>query len=467
MSEIAAARIAARLDRLPPSRAVWTLVLVISLGGVFEFYDLFLTGYLAPSMMRAGLFTRQSLGVFAGLNSLAVTGIGTFVFCTFAGLWVGVILLSPLVDRYGRRTVFTWSLVWYIVCTAIMAFQRTGEGLNLWRFAAGLGFGVQLVTIDTYIAEIIPPAERGRAFSVNQFVTFCIVPVVALLAWLLVPLRPGGLDGWRWVILIGSFGGIAIWFLQRHLPESPRWLASRGRTAEAEAIVADIERRVLAETGAVRLPEPRTPTPEQAGSGSIVELFTPRYVERTLMLSIFNIAQVIGFYGFAAWVPTLLIARGVTFTHSLEYSFVIASANPFGPLIATLFADRIERRIQIVGGLAGMGLFMAAFAAVSSPTALIVIGVLFTLSANVMSYAYHAYQTELYPTRIRARALGFVWSWSRIAAAFAGLAVGYFLHSGGVAAIAVFIGVAMAMGAIIVGVFGPNTLGRPLEAVNH
>jgi putative MFS transporter len=465
ITDFTTAPIAARLDRLPPSRTIWTLVFLVSLGGVFEFYDLFLTGYVAPSMMDSGLFTSQSLGIFAGLKALAVAGIGTFVFCTFAGMGVGVVLLTPLADRFGRRTVFTWSLVWYIACTAIMAFQRSGEALNLWRFIAGLGFGVQLVTIDTYITEIIPFAERGRALAFNQFVTFCTVPVVALLAWVMVPYRWAGMEGWRWVILLGSLGAAVVWFLRRHLPESPRWLAVHGRTAEAHAIVAEIERKIIAETGRA-LPPIRPAAMERAGEGRMIELVSPRYVERTLMLSIFNAAQVIGFYGFAAWVPTLLVARGITITHSLEYSFVIASANPFGPLLAMVFADRVERKSQIMGGLFAMALLMAVFSVVSNLGLLLVIGVLFTVSANVMSYAYHAYQAELFPTRIRARGIGVVYAWSRITAAFAGLIVGYFLHYGGVPAIAVFIGVAMAIGIVIIGVFGPNTTGRPLESVN-
>jgi putative MFS transporter len=466
MSELDSARIAARLDRLPPSRTIWTIVLLISLGGVFEFYDLFFTGYVAPGMIRSGLFTPASLGIFAGLRSIAVAGFGTFVFCTFAGLWVGVVLFSQVADRAGRRVVFTWSLVWYMVCTAIMAFQTSGERPNIWRFIAGIGFGVQLVTIDTFISEIIPRAERGRAFSINQFVTFAAVPLVALLAWLLVPQRPGGFDGWRWVVLTGSVGAVLVWLLRRGIPESPRWLALHGRNAEAEAILAAIERKVTAETGRP-LPLPRRPTPEEGGTGRFIEIFAPRYIERTLMLSIFNMAQVIGFYGFAAWVPTLLISRGITVTHSLEYSFIIAIANPFGPLIGTLFADKIERKVQINVSLLLMGLFMGAFSLATSPAILIVLGVLFTLAANVMSYAYHSYQAELYPTRIRARAIGFVYSWSRIAAAFAGLAIGYFLHAGGVPAVAVFIGIAMVVGIVVIGVFGPGTKGLALEQINH
>ncbi len=466
MSETASARIAARLDRLPPSRTIWKIILWISLGGVFEFYDLFFTGYVAPGMIKSGLFTPQSLGFFASLNTIKVAGFGTFVFSTFAGLWVGVVLFGQMADRFGRRPVFTWSLVWYVVCTAIMAFQRSGEMLNVWRFIAGVGFAVQLVTIDTYISELIPGAERGRAFSVNQFITFCIVPVVALLAWLLVPLSPLGIDGWRWVVLTGSVGAVLVWLLVQGIPESPRWLALQGRTDEAESIMAAIEQRVVAETGRP-LPSPALTHAEETGRGRFAEIFSPQYRTRTLMLSVFNMAQVIGFYGFAAWVPTLLIARGITVTHSLEYSFVIAIANPVGPLLGVLFADRIERKLQIILGLVVMGVSMLAFAMVSSPALLIALGVVFTLAANVMSYAYHNYQAELYPTRIRARAVGFVYSWSRIAAAFAGLAIGYLLNAGGALAVAIFIAIAMAIGIAMIGIFGPQTKGVSLEDLSR
>jgi putative MFS transporter len=466
MSAVDAARIAARLDRLPPSLVIWRIVLLASLGGVFEFYDLFMTGYVTPGMIKSGMFSPASIAGLSGLKDIAVSGAGSFVFCTFAGLWAGVILFAQMADWWGRRTVFTWSLIWYLGCTAIMAFQRNGEMLCIWRFIAGLGFGVQLVTIDTYICEIIPKHERGRAFSINQFITFCIVPVVALLAWLLTPFTACGLEGWRWVILLGSSGALAVWVLRAGMPESPRWLALHGQMPAAEAIMARIEAAVARELR-ITLAPPAPPTPEADGSGHFWELFSPRYIERTLMLSLFNMAQVIGFYGFAAWVPALLIARGVTLTHSLPYSFIIAIANPFGPLLGTLFADRLERKLQIILGLVFMAIFMAEFSLATRPPMLILLGVLFTLSANVMSYAYHSYQVELYPTRIRARAVGFVYSWSRIAAAFAGLAIGYFLHAGGVPAVAVFIAVAMVVAIVMIGVFGPHTGGRALEHINH
>src|SRR3984957_17909606 len=255
--------IAARLDRLPSSRAVWTIVVLISLGCVFEFYDLFFTAYVAPGMTESGLFTQESLGIFASLKAIRVAGFGTFVFSTFAGLWLGVTAFGQAADRFGRKTVFTWSLIWYCSCTAIMAFQRTGEWLNIWRLVAGVGFGVQLVTVDAYIAELMPRTLRGRAFSVNQFISFCIVPVVALLAWLIVPLQPLGFDGWRWVVLFGSVGAFVVWGLRSGIPESPRWLAGKNRGDEALAIVRGIEVKVAAEYGGT-LPPIRPGAPQPA-----------------------------------------------------------------------------------------------------------------------------------------------------------------------------------------------------------
>jgi MFS transporter, putative metabolite:H+ symporter len=458
--------IAARLDRLPSSWYVWRMIVLISLGGVFEFYDLFFTAYVAPGMIKSGLFSPQSLGPLASLDVIAVAGFGTFVFATFAGLWAGALLLGQVADRMGRKKIFVWALMWYMICSAIMAFQTTGFALVVWRFIAGIGLGIQLVTIDAYIAELIPRRERGRAFSTNQFITYMAVPLVAFLAWRLVPLQPLGLDGWRWVVLIGTVGAVVVWFLQFGIPESPRWLAKHGRYEEAERVTATIEAGVAAELG--RPLPPPVPEPGEAESqGSLSEAFAPPYRTRTIMLSVFNFAQTIGFYGFAAWVPTLLIGRGIHITQSLEYAFIIAIANPFGPLLGTLFSDKIERKYQIMGGAAGMLICMTIFAQLADPTGLIIFGVLFTLCANVMSYSFHNYQAELYPTRIRARAIGFVYSWSRISAAFAGLAIGYFLHTGGVEAVAVFIGVAMLVVIGVIGFFGPPTRELALEQIAH
>jgi putative MFS transporter len=460
------AELAARLDRLPMTKHIWYLVTLISLGGCFEIYDLFLTAYIVPGLSKAGYFTAESLGVFNILGPLHVAGAGTFVFALFAGLFVGAICLGHVADNYGRRTVFTFSLVWYSITTAIMAFQDSGFGVDLWRFIAGIGIGIELVTIDTYVAEVVPRSHRGRAFAFNQFFQFLAVPIMAFIAYLLVPTAPFGFDGWRWVVLVGSAGAIVIWFIRLGLPESPRWLARHGRLAEADQVISSIEAHVAAD---IRGPLPPAGRPQEveAGEGTFAEIWQPPYDRRAIILSVFNFFQTFGYYGFAAWVPTLLIAKGITITSSLLYAFVIAIANPVGPLLGTLIADKMERKWQVCSGAIGIGVFGMLFANATDTTMLIVLGVLVTLCNNLMSFSFHNYQSELFPTRIRSRAIGFVYSWSRLSAALSGVVVAYLLGIGGVIAVFSFIAFSMLIVVVSIGGFGPRTSGLPLEAISN
>ena len=296
----AAAQITARLDRLPATRAIWSMVLLIALGGVFEVYDLLFTGYIAPGLFRSGIFTATTVSFFG------MTGLASFVASLFAGLFVGTIAFAYVADRFGRRAIFTYSLIWYSIATLVLAFQNTPNMVNIWRFIGGVGIGVELVMIDTYISELVPKAMRGKAFAVSQGMCFCVVPLVALLAWLLVPLEPFGLAGWRWVVLIGSAGALCIWTVRRRLPESPRWLAQQGRIEEAERVMSAIEARATADIGRP-LPPPGPPVIGDDRVGSYREIFSRRYRTRTMMLIVANFFSTIGFYGFVNWVPTLAL----------------------------------------------------------------------------------------------------------------------------------------------------------------
>ena len=458
------AQLAARLDRLPMTRHIWYLVTLISLGGCFEFYDLFLTAYIAPGLNRAGYFTPESLGPFSLLSPLHVAGIGTFVFAFFAGLFVGAICLGHVADQYGRRTVFTFSLVWYSVTTAVMALQTSGFGVDMWRFIAGIGIGVELVTIDTYVAELVPRTHRGRAFAYSQFFQFLAVPIVALAAWLLVPRAPLGFDGWRWVVLIGAAASMIIWVLRLFLPESPLWLARHGRTEEAFRILATLEARGGA-VAAGPSPSLARPAVQTAARVNFADLFRPPYLSLVVLFMVFNLCQAFGFYGFANWVPTLLVEKGITVTKSLQYSFIVAFAYPIAPLLAASFADKFERRWIIAGACIAIIAFGMAFAQLTEPGLLIVCGVLLTACNTTMSYAYHAYQTEVFPTQIRAQASGLVYSMSRLSATFSGFIVAYMLKEAGVTGVFGLITVAMLIVVIAMALFGPDVRGKALDTV--
>lgn len=225
--------ISRRLESLPASPYLWRLVILLSLGGCFEIYDLFLTGYIAPGLIRSGLLSTTTESFFG------FTGIGAFVAATFAGLFVGTFFLGFLADRFGRRAIFTFALLGYSAASVIMAFQTTSGGLLLWRFIAGIGIGVEIITIDAYITELVPSWMRGRAFAVNQAVMFAAVPIVAFL------LVDGAAEAlWpRWLALGGlgrsrrQHGDLGVAAVRAGEPAMarPPWPRPRGHRGAAQA----------------------------------------------------------------------------------------------------------------------------------------------------------------------------------------------------------------------------------------
>ena len=456
---LSAGAISARLDRLPATRTIWKFVVLLSLGFFFELYDLLYSGYVAPGLVKSGILTRTTVGLF-GMN-----GVASFIASMFAGLFIGTIACGFLADRFGRRAVFTYSLLFYTLANLIMAFQTTAIGLNFWRFLAGLGIGVELVTIGTYISEIVPKQIRGRAFACEQAVGFVSVPVVAFLSYLLVPYKPLGLDGWRWVVIIGANAAIFVWFIRRALPESPRWLAQNGQLVEADQLLSKLESIIAKEYG--------RPLPTLVATNAITirrtlrDMWVMPYSKRATMMSIFNIFQTIGFYGFANWVPTLLIKQGITITNSLLYSSIIAIAAPIGPIIGLSIGDKFERKTVIVVTAAAIVVFGLSFSQTSAGLLLIILGVALTLASNIMSYSYHAYQTELFPTSIRTSAVGFVYSWSRLSAIVTSFLIADILKEFGTTGVFVFIAVAMLIVMAVIGFMGPRTRDLALEKISY
>jgi putative MFS transporter len=458
LSPDGAGAIVARIDRLPATRTIWIYIVILSFGFFFELYDILFSAYVAPGLIKAGIITPTTPGLFG------TTGVAGFIAALFAGLFIGTIVCGFLADRFGRRAIFTYSLLWYTIADIILAFQDTAYGLNFWRFVSGIGLGLEMVTIGAYLSELAPKTMRGKAFACCQTIGFCCTPTIAFLAYLLVPTAPFGLDGWRWIVLIGADAAIFIWFIRRALPESPRWLAQHGRLEEADRVLSRIEAKVAAEYGQP-LPPPGPPAPV-APTGRFADMWAPALRGRVIMLCVFNIFQTIGFYGFNNWVPTLLISQGIDITKSLLFSSIIAIAAPFGPLLGFFIGDRIERKYIICASAAAILICGLLFGATTATAMIILMGVCLTLASNALSYSFHAYQQELFPTGIRARAAGFVYSWSRLSVIFNSFVIAFFLGRFGAIGVFVFIAAAMVIVIATIGLFGPRTKNLSLEQIS-
>ena len=449
--------LAGRIDALPSSAGLWRFITLLALGGFFELYDLFETGYISSGLMAAGVFHTGSEGVLGFSDQAA------FASATFLGLFFGASLLAPYADRFGRRLTFMCALMWYGVFSLLMAFQQSAEMIILFRFLVGIGLGVELVNIDTYLSEWVPAHLRSRAFAYSFFIQFLSVPAVALMSWWLVPQTILSLEGWRWVVIAGAVCSLVIWLIRKNLPESARWLAQQGRHQEAHKVLSEMEKRCGIAPGedfsnsdaAAALPK----------KGRFSEIWSPAYRKRTLMLVVMNFFQAIGFFGFGNWLPALLSGKGATVTHSLLYAFFITLAYPLGSLICSRYADKIENKWQIVLSSLMTVVFGTLFALVTNPVMMVICGFLITYSNAWLTFSYHAYQTEIFPTHIRARAVGFCYSFSRLSTVFSSILIGIILQYAGSEGVIAFIVLSMLMVMLSVGIYGPKTRGLDLENI--
>ncbi|RLV47941.1 MFS transporter [Nocardioides mangrovicus] len=441
---------AARLDSLPISGWHRRMTAIVGIGSFFDLYEVFLGGVLAA--------------VLAEQWGLGTTGKSMVIASAFAGMFVGANVMSALADRWGRRRVFILNLASYSLLSIIAAFSPDLAFFVVVRFLCGVGIGSELVLVDTYLAEFLPGRVRGRYVSWAYVVGFLGVPLAALFgARVVAGHQILGLDGWRWLLIAGGLGALFVLAARTWLPESPRWLETHGRAAESEEVVARIE----AAAGVTTPPRVDAAVIEAAPEGRVPlrRLLDPEYRRRTVMLAVFNVLQTVGYYGFGTLAPLVLVSKGYDVTDSLGYAALAFAGYPLGALVAVPIVERLERKHLIVVS----ALLLAAFGLVfglSTDTAVIVTaGFLLTVSSNVFSNAFHVYQAEIFPTTIRATAVGTCYSLSRLISAvlpFIAVSALETFHAGGV-----FAGAAVIMGLLCldVGLLGPRSTGRALEEV--
>lgn len=444
--------IAARLDRLPITRWHRRLTAVVGLGAFFDLYEVFLGGVLGAAL--------------TGPWSLSSTQKSMVIASAFLGMFAGANALSIAADRLGRRRMFLVNLGLYSLFSLAAAFSPGLGTLLTFRFLAGLGLGAELVLVDTYLAEFLPSRVRGRYLSWAYTVGFVGVPIAALLGARLVATRELlGVAGWRWLLVFGALGALVIWIARSRLPESPRWLAARGRTEEAAAVADAVEARVRAESGA-----PLPPVPDDGPAAvrrdlPLSEMFRGGFRRRTLMLWIFQVLQTVAYYGFGSLAPVVLVSKGYEVTDSLTYAALSFLGYPIGSALAVPVIDRIERKLLIIGSAAGIGVFGIVFAAARVPWLIVAAGFLLTVCSNVFSNAFHTYQTEIFPTGLRGSAIGIAYSLSRLTSVVLPFVALKVLDSAGATAVFGGSAVLIVLLCLDVGLLGPRSTGRALEDV--
>ena len=384
------------LERLPVSRWHWRLVAFVGIGTFFDLYEVFLGGVLAP--------------VLAEEWGLGTLGKSMVIAAGFAGMFIGANALSIAADRLGRRRVFILNLLVYSLFSFAAAFSPNIETFLVLRVIAGIGLGAELVLVDTYLAEFIPAKHRGRMTAWAYTIGFLGVPLAALLGGKLVARHELlGIDGWRWLLLFGGLGAVFIMAVRTMLPESPRWLESRGRDAEARTVVESVAAKVAPDTSI-----PESGAPESAsGSGDdarsvaqVLRIAFRDYRKRTVMLVIFQVLQTVAYYGFGTLAPLVLVSKGFEVTESLGYAALAFAGYPIGSLLSVPLVERFERKHLIIASALGIGVCGIVFAASTNVAVIVVAGFLLTAVSNIVSNGYHVYQAEIFPNGLDCPTIG-------------------------------------------------------------
>ncbi len=434
----------ARLDRLPISSFHRRIQWLIGAGMFFDGFNIYIGATVLGAAIKSGFST-------LGQNA-------QFVSLTFVGMMLGSFVTGFLGDRRGRRFTYQANLAIFGFASIAAAFAPSMQVLILLQFIIGLGLGAENVVGYSTLTEFVPPQSRGKWLGFMTVFVVTGLPAAALLGTLIIPRF-----GWRAMFLIGGIGALIVWYLRKALPESPRWLESVGRDAEAEELLRAIEKEVSLRHSP--LPEPRI-SPPVKHSRELSSLLGPVILPRMFVGAVTLVVINTLLYGFVTWLPTFFVQEGLSIARSFRYSLVMALGAPIGSAIGAFTADSWGRKPAIVGASLVTILVGSFYPFITKPALLMITGFLLIVPIYVLvALLFAIYIPELFPTEVRLRAAGICNTFGRGAIIFMPFVVVALFRSHGVAGVLVFMIALLLVQIGVVLAFGIEPKKRRLEEI--
>ena len=434
----------ARLDRLPIGSFHRRILWLVGLGMFLDACDIYLAGGVLGALVKSGW------------SDLAANA--SFMSATFGGMLCGTFAAGWLGDRYGRRFSYQANLLLFGLSSVAAAFAPSMTVLIAIRFVMGIGLGAEIVVGYSSLAEFMPRAKRGRYVALLSMLTNLAVPVTGLGGAWLIPLV-----GWRALFAVVGVGALVVWVLRKNMPESPRWLESQGRTAEAEALLRSIEAEA-AQAGP--LPVVTDAAEVAPDAGRYRDLLGPGLLRNLVLGVVIACTSGVSLYGFLSWVPTFLVKGGLSIGSSLWFSGIMGVGAPLGALLGSMVADRFGRVRCLAGLAAAEAVLGAVYPTVGNGPELVAVGFAVTLCAyGIVAIGFALYIPELFPTRLRLRGASVVISVSRLTSSGVGFVIVTVFGAFGIGGVAGFLSGCMALMAVVVLLMGRETSNRSLEAI--
>jgi putative MFS transporter len=410
-----------RLDALPFTAEHRRLLVGSGVGWALDAMDVGLVSFILAQLAVTWSATPAELSWIASAG--------------FIGMAIGAGLGGLLADRIGRRSVFAITLLVYGLATGASALAWSVGSLLVLRFVVGLGLGAELPVASTLVSEFAPPRIRGRIIVLLEAFWAVGWTVAAVIGYLVVP---SGDNGWRWALALGAVPALYAAVVRLGLPESVRFLETRGRHDQAERTVRRFERSAqrvrpaatatptatTATATATYQEPPPAPTPSAAAvSNRVGALWSAELRRRTAALWLVWFCVNFSYYGAFIWLPTLLVADGFSLVRSFGYTLVITLAQLPGYAAAAVLVEVWGRRRTLAAFLVGSAVAAAIFASASSVTTVLLGGCLLSFFNLGAWGALYAVTPETYPTALRATGSGWAAGVGRIASVLAPLAV--------------------------------------------
>jgi len=379
------------------------VIALIAAGYFCDVIDYTIYGSLVPFIIKSGF----------GPADAAMIGSATIF-----GLALGTAGQGEFSDRFGRRFVYQFNLLFFGLLTILGAFAPNVTTLVICRFLAGIFLGAEQPLAFAYAGEWTPKRIRGRVLAIVHFIGGAMVwPIgTGLVLWFGAMFAASGTDPvaagyvWRGVwILIGVLA-LIVWVFRFTLPESPRYLATHGRGEEALAVL-----------GRLGIAGPREPLSTDAASNTksdpfsvVFRMFPLRVIAGMICFTAFFGVAV----GLGAWLPNIMNAKGFTITKSLQYTLVMNFAVPCASIFMMYALDKFGRKITSVCAFAAAGLMAIMFANARTETELLVAGFIMIFFVQVAGNAMQIFASEVFPTNARASGFGWASGVGRLATAF-------------------------------------------------
>lgn len=435
-----------RLDRLPVGPFHYRIMWLIGAGMFLDGFDIYVAGTVLGATLHSGFSTLAQNAIFVSV--------------TFVGMMIGAIGTGFLGDRFGRRFTYQMNLLLFGAASLAAAFAPNMTILIGLRLLIGIGLGAENVVGYSTMTEFVPAASRGRWLGLMAVFVVTGLPIASLVGWLVIPMF-----GWRTMFVIGGLGALVIWYMRKKLPESPRWLESVGRDAEAEALLKEIEGEA-AKTAPLP-PVIATMPLAAAPRASMTDLFSGRLLSRLIVGCICLIVINTLLYGFVTWLPTFFIKQGLSVANSFGYSLIMGLGAPVGSAIGALTADAWGRKPTIIGASAMAVVMGLIYPNVSSPAFLLPVGFLLTVPIYVLvALLFAIYIPELFPTEVRLRASGICQSVGRGATIVTPFIVVWLFSTRGIGGVMALMVGLLILQIIVVALFGIEPRNRRLEELD-